>query len=123
MGFRALKKTLEALCTTKVNNRVHTSRGTTLNQSVTVFPHDNYMIIQEQLELGETLNRDLTTDVNHTKLVRLILYQTIVSYHTTPYPMHDHGESCVWGGAGADEIMRSAEGGPGGGSCEGGDGW
>ena len=27
---RALKKTLEALYTTKVNNRVHTSRGTTL---------------------------------------------------------------------------------------------
>ena len=30
MGFRALKKTLEALYTTKVNNRVRTSRGTTL---------------------------------------------------------------------------------------------
>ena len=29
MGFRALKKTLEAPYTTKVNNRVHTSRGTT----------------------------------------------------------------------------------------------
>ena len=28
MGFRALKKTLEALYTTKVNIRVHTSRGT-----------------------------------------------------------------------------------------------
>ena len=29
VGFRALKKTLEAPYTTKVNNRVHTSRGTT----------------------------------------------------------------------------------------------
>ena len=29
VGFRALKKALEALYTTKVNNRVHTSRGTT----------------------------------------------------------------------------------------------
>ena len=29
-GFRALKKTLEALYTTKVNNRDRTSRGTTL---------------------------------------------------------------------------------------------
>ena len=29
MGFRALKKTLEALYTTKVNNRDRTSRGTT----------------------------------------------------------------------------------------------
>ena len=29
VGFRALKKTLEALYTTKVNNRVHTTRGTT----------------------------------------------------------------------------------------------
>ena len=68
------------------------------------------MIIQEQLELGETLNRDLTTDVNHTKLVRLILYQTQVSYYTTPYPMHDHGESCVWGG-GADEKRGGGAGG------------
>ena len=30
MGFRALRKTLEAPYTTKVNNRVRTSRGTTL---------------------------------------------------------------------------------------------
>ena len=30
MGFRALKKTLEAPYTTKVNNRDRTSRGTTL---------------------------------------------------------------------------------------------
>ena len=30
VGFRALKKTLEAPYTTKVNNRVRTSRGTTL---------------------------------------------------------------------------------------------
>ena len=29
VGFRALKKTLEAPYTTKVNNRVRTSRGTT----------------------------------------------------------------------------------------------
>ena len=29
VGFRALKKTLEPPYTTKVNNRVHTSRGTT----------------------------------------------------------------------------------------------
>ena len=29
VGFRALKKTLEAPYTTKVNNRVHTTRGTT----------------------------------------------------------------------------------------------
>jgi hypothetical protein len=29
-GFRALKKTTEAPYTTKVNNREHTSRGTTL---------------------------------------------------------------------------------------------
>jgi hypothetical protein len=32
-GFRALKKTPEAPYTTKVNNRVCTSRGTTLNGS------------------------------------------------------------------------------------------
>ena len=31
VGFRALKKALEAPYTTKVNNRVHTSRGTTLD--------------------------------------------------------------------------------------------
>ena len=31
MGFRALKKTLEAPYTTKVNNRDRTSRGTTPN--------------------------------------------------------------------------------------------
>ena len=31
VGFRALKKTLEAPYTTKVNNRVHTTRGTTLS--------------------------------------------------------------------------------------------
>ena len=33
VGFGALKKTLEALYTTKVNNRVHTSRGTTPRHS------------------------------------------------------------------------------------------
>ena len=33
MGFRALKKTLESLYTTKVNNRVRTTRGTTLTES------------------------------------------------------------------------------------------
>ena len=32
-GFRALKKTPKAPYTTKVNNRDHTSRGTTLSQS------------------------------------------------------------------------------------------
>ena len=32
MGFRALKKALETPYTTKVNNRVRTSRGTTLNK-------------------------------------------------------------------------------------------
>ena len=33
VGFRALKKTLEAPYTTKVNNRVHTTRGTTRKQT------------------------------------------------------------------------------------------
>ena len=33
VGFRALKKTLEPPYTTKVNNRVHTSRGTTLRRA------------------------------------------------------------------------------------------
>ena len=36
VGFRALKKTLEALYTTKVNNRVRTSRGTWNNPIVYV---------------------------------------------------------------------------------------
>ena len=35
-GFRALKNTLEALYTTKVNNRVHTSRGTSRGTTLTV---------------------------------------------------------------------------------------
>ena len=35
VGFRALKKTLEAPYTTKVNNRVHTSRGATLDVVLT----------------------------------------------------------------------------------------
>ena len=38
VGFEALKKTLEALYTTKVNNRVHTSRGTTRRRAAAPRP-------------------------------------------------------------------------------------
>ena len=54
--FRALKKTLQAHYTTKVNNRVHTSRGTT---------HD------EQNKNGKTALM-LAKEYGHTEVVQLL---------------------------------------------------
>ena len=48
-GFRALKNTLEALYTTKVNNRVHTSRGTTLTHTHTQYNQNNRHVIAKDL--------------------------------------------------------------------------
>ena len=58
VGFRALKKTLEALYTTKVNNRDRTSRGTTRERMVDLHPNENAFI-----QSGKNSNINIDTQL------------------------------------------------------------
>ena len=53
-------------------------------------------------------DRDLKTDTNRTKMVRLTLYQTQGGYKTTRKPQYDHGGSCA--GVEGGEVTIGGEG-------------